>query len=52
MADHGSSTFTGPETPEQLLADRRRMLDGFLTGGLVTAILTAVILILMGIFLL
>ena len=52
MADHGSTTFTGPETPEQLLADRQRMWNGVTTATTVAVILAAATLILMGIFLL
>jgi len=52
MADHGSSIFTGPETPEELLADRQRMWNGFTTATTVSIVLSAVTLILMGIFLL
>jgi hypothetical protein len=51
MADHGSSTFTGPETPEELLADRQRMWNGFTAATTISIVLSAVTLILMAIFL-
>lgn len=52
MADHGSTTFTGPETPEELLADRQRMWNGFTVATTITTVLSCVTLILMGVFLL
>lgn len=52
MADHGSNIYTGPETPEELLADRQRMWNGFTTATTVSIVLSAVTLILMGVFLL
>ncbi len=52
MANHGSSTFTGPETPEELLADRQRMWNGFTVATTIATVLSVVTLILMGVFLL
>ncbi len=52
MADHGSSIYTGPETPEELLADRQRMWNGFTNATVASIILSAVTLILMAVFLL
>lgn len=51
MADHGSSIFTGPETPEELLADRQRMWNGFTMATTISIVLSVVTLVLMGIFL-
>ncbi len=52
MADHSSTIFTGPETPEELLADRQQMWNGVTNATVAAIILAAVTLILMGIFLL
>lgn len=52
MADHGSSVFTGPETPEELLADKQRMWNGFTAATVWAIILSAATLILMAVFLL
>jgi len=52
MADHGNSIYTGPETPEELLADRQRMWNGFTNATVAAIILSALTLILMGVFLL
>jgi hypothetical protein len=51
MADHGGGVFTGPQTPEELLADRRRMWGGFTMATTITVVFCALTLILMGIFL-
>lgn len=51
MADHGSGVYTGPQTPEELLADRRKMWNGFTMATAVSVVLSALTLILMGIFL-
>lgn len=51
MADHGSSIYTGPETPEEFLEDRQRMWNGFTGATVASIIISAVTLILMGIFL-
>jgi hypothetical protein len=51
MADHGSSTFTGPDSPEALLADRQRFWGGFTTSIVLSVAVSAVTLILMAIFL-
>jgi hypothetical protein len=51
MAEH-SSIFSGPETPEALLADRQRTWSAFTgatTGGIIFMVL---LLIAMGVFLL
>jgi hypothetical protein len=52
MASHGSDVFTGPETPEELLADRQRMWAGFTNATTGAVILSAITLILMAVFLL
>jgi len=52
MADHSSTVFTGPETPEELLADRQRMWNGFTNATVGAVILSVAILVLMGVFLL
>jgi hypothetical protein len=51
MAEHGSSTFTGPETPEELLADRQRMWNGFTNATVAAIVLSALTLILTAVFL-
>jgi hypothetical protein len=43
MAEH-STSFHGPETPEQFLADRQRMWDGF-TGATVGSIIFMIVLL-------
>jgi hypothetical protein len=43
--------FTGPETQEAFVADRQRFFDGFVTFAIASAVVVAVILILMKIFL-
>lgn len=51
MAEH-STTFTGPETPEALLADRERVWSAFTgatTGGIIFMVL---LLVAMAVFLL
>ncbi|MGE0415535.1 MAG: hypothetical protein AB7O80_01910 [Acetobacteraceae bacterium] len=51
MADHGSSTFTGPETPEEFLAERQRLWNGFTHATTAAVVLSALTLILMAVFL-
>ena len=50
MAEEDDRTFTGPDTQEALLADRQRFFNGFTTFTLVSTIAIAVILALMGLF--
>ena len=52
MAEHTSSNFTEPETPEALLADRQRFWNGFTQATVVSVVVSALTLILMAVFLL
>jgi hypothetical protein len=52
MAAHGNTTFTGPETPEALLAERQKFWNGFTCATTVSIVATAAILIAMAVFLL
>jgi len=51
MADHSSSSFSGPETPEAFLADRQRFWQGFTSATLGAIIFMVLLLVGMGIFL-
>jgi hypothetical protein len=46
-----STRFTGPETPEAFLADRRKFWTSFTHFTIGSAIFLAVVLALMGLFL-
>jgi hypothetical protein len=47
-----SSVFTGPETPEALLAQRQKFWHGFTNATMGVAIFVALLLIAMAVFLL
>jgi hypothetical protein len=46
-----STRFTGPETPEALLADRQKFLASFTSFAARTTMFVVVLLALMGLFL-
>ena len=50
MAEHNTS-FHGPETPDQFLADRQRMWDGFTGATTGTIVFMIVLLVAMVVFL-
>ena len=51
MASHGSNTFTGPETIDELVADRQRLWGSFTSATTGGVIFMVVLLTLMAIFL-
>lgn len=52
MAEHTTTTFTGPETVEALTNDRMRMWNGFTNATTGAVILVVLLLVGMAIFLL
>ncbi len=52
MADHSSTSFSGPDSLEALTADRMRMWSGFTSATTGAVIFLIVLLVLMGFFLL
>ncbi len=52
MASHGSTHFQGPETPEQLVAERQRTWDAFTNATVGSIIFMVVLLVGMAVFLL
>ena len=52
MADHAATHYTGPETIEDLTADRERMWHGFTSATTGVVIFMAILLIGMAVFLL
>jgi hypothetical protein len=52
MASHGTARYTGPETIEDLTADRQRMWAGFTSATTGTIVFMVVLLVGMAFFLL
>jgi hypothetical protein len=52
MASHGTARYTGPETIEDLTADRQRMWAGFTSATTGTIVFMIVLLVGMAFFLL